>query len=296
MVKFATSLSKEHNVDIEGIVSVPDYPIKRATQNVELQVTNIYCFSKALPTLPFNIVDAARSEADNKKAQEAGKQLPDVNQDLHKQMAISWGFVFEIASVFRVEKSDKLKHLCEFVGLDMEMEIKEHYFEVMDVVDGLFVAMFDSLNDKRKKELEAVGKQYPFEPLKYLRKTLRLTFEEGVQMLKEADVEVNPLRDINTELKRKLGKLVLEKYGTEFYILHRYPTAVRPFYTMPCCDNPTYISEYDPTLLCTRAQSCGIDQKSIDAFRFGTAPHGGFGVGLGRVVMLFCGLNNIHET
>ncbi|CAL5340633.1 unnamed protein product [Camellia sinensis] len=54
----------------------------------------------------------------------------------------------------------------------------------MDIVDRLFVAMFDSLNEKCQKELEAIGKQYPFEPLKYLRKTLRLTFQEGVQMLK----------------------------------------------------------------------------------------------------------------
>ncbi|KAI3836246.1 hypothetical protein MKX03_018025 [Papaver bracteatum] len=381
MVMFATSLSKEFNVDIEGIVSVPDYPIKRATQNVELQVTKIYCFNKAIPTLPFNIVDPARSEYDNKKDTCLNFRVSDVctpaNQQMfriqcqvetefrqyllsegflgidtpkitagsseggasvikldntncppacltqspqfHKQMAICWGFgsVFEFDSVFRAEISHNHIYLCEFIGLDLEMEIKEHYSEVMDIVDGLFVAMFDSLNEKCKKELEAIGNQYPIEPLKYLRKTLRQTFEEGVQMLKEADVEVNPLGDLNTELKKKLGKLVLEKYGTEFYILHRYPTAVRPFYTMPCYDNPTYSNSFDvfirgeeiisgsqrvhePELLSTRAQSCGIDLKSIeayiDAFRNGTAPHGGFGVGLERVVMLFCGLNNIRET
>ncbi|KAL6971037.1 aspartate--tRNA ligase, partial [Sarracenia purpurea var. burkii] len=51
---------------------------------------------------------------------------------------------------------------------------------------------------------------------------------------KEAGVQTDPLGDLNTETERKLGLLVLEKYGTEFYILHRYPLAVRPFYTMPC--------------------------------------------------------------
>ncbi|KAI3836247.1 hypothetical protein MKX03_018026 [Papaver bracteatum] len=318
MVKFATSLSKEFNVEIEGIVSVPDYPIKRATQNVELQVIKIYYFS----------------EDDNKKAQQDGKQIPHINQgrclnfrvldvctpanqqmfriqcqqlhkqmappvclaqspQLHKQMAICWGFgsVFEIGSVFRVEKSHKLRYLCEFIGLDLEMEIQGHYSEVMDIVDGLFVAMFDSLNEKCKKELEAIGNQYPFEPLKYIRKTPRLTFEEGVQMLKEAGVKANPLRDLKKKLKRKLGKLVLEKYGTEFYILHRYPTAIRPFYTMPCYDNPTYSQRvHYPELLNTRAESCGINLK------YGTPPLGGFGVDMERVVMLFCGLNNIHET
>ncbi|PKI31781.1 hypothetical protein CRG98_047820 [Punica granatum] len=238
---------------------------------------------------------------------------------LHKQMSIcgDFGRVFEIGPVFRAEDSYTHRHLCEFTGLDVEMEIKKHYSEVMDIVDRLFVAMFDSLNEKCKKELEAVGRQYPFEPLKYLRKTLRLTFEEGVQMLKDTGVEIDPLGDLNTESERKLGQLVLEKYGTEFYILHRYPLAVRPFYTMPCYDNPAYSNSFDvfirgeeiisgaqrvhvPELLAERAQACGIDVNTIssyiDSFRYGAPPHGGFGVGLERVVMLFCGLNNIRKT
>ena len=51
---------------------------------------------------------------------------------LHKQMAICGDFerVFEIGPVFRAEDSFTHRHLCEFTGLDVEMEIKEHYFEV----------------------------------------------------------------------------------------------------------------------------------------------------------------------
>ncbi|PWA37685.1 class II aminoacyl-tRNA and biotin synthetases superfamily protein [Artemisia annua] len=100
--------------------------------------------------------------------------------------------------------------------------------------------MFDKLNETCQKELDAIGKQYPFKPLKYLRKTLRLTFEEGVQMLKEAGVEDDPLGDLNTESERTSGKLILEKY-------------------------------------------CG-------------PPHGGFGAGLERILMLFCGRENIRQT
>uniref|UniRef100_A0A7N2RES3 aspartate--tRNA ligase n=1 Tax=Quercus lobata TaxID=97700 RepID=A0A7N2RES3_QUELO len=226
---------------------------------------------------------------------------------LHKQMAIcgDFGRVL-IGAVFRAEDSFTHRHLCEYTGLDF-----------MDVVDRLFVAMFDSLNNNCAKELEAVGRQYPFEPLKYLRQTLRLTFEEGIQMLKDAGVEVDPLGDLNTEAERKLGQLVLEKYDTEFYILHRYPLAVRPFYTMPCYDNPTYSNSFDvfirgeeiisgaqrvhiPDFLAERAQALGIDVQSISTyvefFQYGAPPHGGFGVELERVVMLFCGLNNIRKT
>lgn len=238
---------------------------------------------------------------------------------LHKQMAIcaDFGRVFEIGHVYRAEDSFTHRHLCEFVGLDVEMEINEHYSEVMDLVDELFVEMFDEINKNCQKELEAICRQYPFEPLKYKRPTLKLTFEEGIQMLKEAGVEVDPLGDLNTEAEKKLGQLVLEKYGTEFYILHRYPSAVRPFYTMPCYDNPDYSNSFDvfirgeeiisgaqrihiPELLEQRAKNCGIDVSTIstyiDSFRYGAPLHGGFGVGLERVVMLFCALNNIRKT
>ncbi|KAG6608188.1 Aspartate--tRNA ligase 2, cytoplasmic, partial [Cucurbita argyrosperma subsp. sororia] len=393
MVKYVVGLSRESIVDVEGVVSVPNVAIKGATQQVEIQVRKVYCISKAMPTLPINIEDAARSEAEIEKALLAGEQLVRVNQDtrlnyrvldirtpanqgifriqcqvgaifrqfllsegfveihtpkliggsseggasvfrldykgqpaclaqspqLHKQMAIcgDFGRVFEIGPVFRAEDSYTHRHLCEFTGLDVEMEIKTHYSEVMNIVDRLFVKMFDSLNENCKKELEAIDRQYPFEPLKYLRNTLRLTFEEGIQMLKDGGVEIDPLGDLNTEAERKLGQLVLEKYGTEFYILHRYPLAVRPFYTMPCYDNPTYSNSFDvfirgeeiisgaqrvhvPEFLAERAQACGIDVKTIetyiDSFRYGAPPHGGFGVGLERVVMLFCGLNNIRKT
>ncbi|OIT30446.1 PREDICTED: aspartate--tRNA ligase 2, cytoplasmic-like [Nicotiana attenuata] len=397
MVKFATSLSKESIVDVEGVVTVPEKPITGATQQqVEVQISKLYCVNKAVPTLPINIEDAARSDVEIEQALEKGEQLVRVNQDtrlnyrildmrtpanqgifriqcqvenifrqfllsegfvgihtpkliggsseggsavfrldykgqpaclaqspqLHKQMAIcgDFGRVFEIGPVFRAEDSFTHRHLCEFTGLDVEMEIKEHYSEVMDIVDRLFVTIFDSLNDKCKKELEAIGRQYPFEPLKYFRgdkKTLRLTFEEGVQMLKEAGIEVDPFGDLNTESERKLGQLVAKKYGTDFYILHKYPLAVRPFYTMPCYDNPAYSNSFDvfirgeeiisgaqrvhvPEFLAKRAEECGIDVKTIstyiDSFRYGAPPHGGFGVGLERVVMLFCALNNIRKT
>ncbi|KAG0564520.1 hypothetical protein M758_8G113600 [Ceratodon purpureus] len=238
---------------------------------------------------------------------------------LHKQMAIcaDFGRVFEIGPVFRAEDSFTHRHLCEFTGLDFEMEIKEHYFEVLDVLEKVFLTIFDGLNEKCAKQLKAINEQYPFEPLQYLRPTLRLTFAEGVAILKEAGHEVDPMADFNTETEKTLGKLVKEKYKTDFYILHRYPAAIRPFYTMPCWDDKRYSNSFDvfirgeeiisgaqrvhdPELLTKRATECGIDVKTlstyIDSFRYGAPPHGGAGVGLERVVMLFCALNNIRKT
>ncbi|CAN6230282.1 unnamed protein product [Urochloa humidicola] len=238
---------------------------------------------------------------------------------LHKQMALCGGFgrVFEVGPVFRAEGSDTHRHLCEFVGLDAEMALRDHYSEVCDVVDRLFVAVFDHLNKNCAKELEAIQRQYPFKPLKYLETTLRLDYNEGIRMLQEAGVHVDPMGDLNTEAEKKLGELVRDKYDTEFYMLCRYPSAVRPFYTMPCSDDPRYSCSFDvfvrgeeiisgaqrvhdPELLVAQAEARGIDVATIaayvDAFRYGAPPHGGFGVGLERVVMLFCGLGNIRKA
>ena len=63
---------------------------------------------------------------------------------LYKQMVICGDFkkVFEIGPVFRAEDSNTNRHLCEFTGLDMEMEFKEHYFEILDVLSDLFIYIF----------------------------------------------------------------------------------------------------------------------------------------------------------
>ena len=225
--------------------------------------------------------------------------------------------VFEIGPVFRAENSNTHRHLCEFTGLDFEMAINEHYFEVLDVIDALFLHIFDGLTQRYAAELRAVGTQSPFEPLQYCRPTLRLTFAEGVEMLAASGLQVDPLGDLSTETERVLGRLVKEKYATDFYILTRYPTAARPFYTMPCPDDPRYTNSYDvfirgeeiisgaqrvhdPQMLTQRALECGIDVASIapyiDAFKLGALPHGGAGVGLERVVMLYLAAGNIRKT
>jgi aspartyl/asparaginyl-tRNA synthetase len=101
---------------------------------------------------------------------------------LYKQMALCADFdrVFEIGPVFRAEDSNTNRHLCEFTGLDMEMTIKEHYFEVLDLLADLLVHIFKGLEERHRPELEAVRSQYPFEDFKCKQPVVRLHFKEGV--------------------------------------------------------------------------------------------------------------------
>lgn len=79
----------------------------------------------------------------------------------YKQMAIAadFGRVFEVAPVFRAEDTFTRRHLCEFMGLDLEMSFNEHYHEVTDVIGQMFVYIFDNLPKRFAAELAAINDQ-----------------------------------------------------------------------------------------------------------------------------------------
>ncbi len=153
--------------------------------------------------------------------------------------------VFEIGPVFRAENSFTHRHMTEFTGLDLEMEIKEHYFELLEIMGDLFAYIFSNIEKNHQKELEIINMQFPFEPFKCKYPIVKLTFEEGVKILAENGIKQDPLDDLSTDTERKLGKIVRDKFQTDFYMLHRYPIAARPFYTMMTKDDPRYTNSYD---------------------------------------------------
>uniref|UniRef100_A0A673YDM8 Aspartate--tRNA ligase, cytoplasmic n=1 Tax=Salmo trutta TaxID=8032 RepID=A0A673YDM8_SALTR len=238
---------------------------------------------------------------------------------LYKQMCICADFdkVFCVGPVFRAEDSNTHRHLTEFVGLDIELAFNYHYHEVIESITDTMVQIFKGLRDKFQTEIQTVGKQYSSEPFKFLEPTLRLEYTEGVAMLREAGVDMGDEEDLSTPNEKLLGRLVKEKYDTDFYVLDKYPLAVRPFYTMPDPNDKKYSNSYDmfmrgeeilsgaqrihdAQLLTERAIHHNIDLEKIksyiDSFRYGAPPHGGGGIGLERVCMLYLGLHNVRQV
>ncbi|CCW67955.1 unnamed protein product [Phytomonas sp. Hart1] len=268
---------------------------------------------------------------------------------LYKQMALQGDLprVFEVAPVFRAENSNTHRHLTEFVGLDVEMRINEHYYEVLDLAENLFDYMFAHLST-HTEELAAICKQYPFEPLVWKitpdtisklgvgiisdgteptdiyearvnnckSRMLRINYFYCIKLLNTVlEEKLEPTDDINTVNEKLLGKIIKERYGVDFFISDRFPSSVRPFYTMPCKDDIQFTNSYDifirgeeissgaqrihiPEMLLERAAMLKVDltpcKDYVDSFRLGAWPHGGFGVGMERVVMLYLGLNNVR--
>ena len=137
-------------------------------------------------------------------------------------------------------------------------------------------------------------------------------------MLEAAGEEAPGFDDLSTAQERALGRLVAEKYGTDFYFLDRFPSAVRPFYTMPCADDGRYSNSYDIFLrgeeICSGAQRVHVPEMleaavvaktgKVDAglrpyiasMRHGMPPHGGAGIGLERLVFLYLNLDNVRKA
>ena len=244
---------------------------------------------------------------------------------LYKQMAIAGDLdrVYEIAPVFRAENSNTRRHLCEFTGLDFEMGITENYVEAVRVGFAAFQEIFDYLESHCKKELDIVRSQFPSEKPNIPSDPIIIPFSEAVQFLKEDGLIVDG-DDLTTAQEIRLGEIVKASFEghPDFFVVDKYPTSARPFYTMPAYpDTPEVSNSYDfflrgqeicsgaqrvhdPSLLKAQLRSKGLDPDAasgslaayLTAFDHGVPPHAGCGFGLDRVLFLYLNLQNIRAA
>ena len=237
---------------------------------------------------------------------------------LYKQMAVVSGMprVFEIGPVFRAEKSFTHRHLTEFTGLDAEMAFDTNYHEAVNLFQDLLITVFTRLQKECQPEINAVAAQFGEHVKDLVIKPCILPFPVAVKMLNDAGFKMGDFEDLDSEHEKALGKIVREQYGTDFFILDKFPAAVRPFYTMPDPVDPRYSNSYDmflrgeeivsgaqrihdSALLLKRAGELGVDMTPImsyvDSFKYGAPPHAGLGCGLDRITFLFLGLHNVRR-
>ena len=240
---------------------------------------------------------------------------------LYKQMAIASDLnrVFEVGPVFRAEKSHTRRHLCEFTGLDLEMAIDEHYMETLEVIHNMFKHIFNGLETRFAKEMAVIREQYASEPLAFTEEPCVIHWPEAMDILKEKGFDIGDgMGDLSGAMELALGEVVKEKHGTDFFMLDKYPSSIRPFYTMPDPEDGRFSNSYDIFIrgmeICSGAQRCHdpdllvkiIEDKGIEAgdglksyiesFRHGVSPHAGAGIGLERVVFLYLGLDNVRKA
>ena len=236
---------------------------------------------------------------------------------LYKQMAIIGDFkrVFEVGPVFRAENSDTNRHLTEFIGVDLEMVIDQSYMEVVHLVYQLLVDLFDALHKQYNREIAIIQSFFNVPVLTLAPELVVVPFPDAVALLKAHGKEREELDDLSTEEEKQLGAIVKEKYHTDLYVVTRYPSRVRPFYTMVDPDDGRYTHAYDfmlrgaeilsgaqriddYTTLLERVAALGIEPSTIshylNAFKYGAPPHAGVGMGLERILKYFLGLPDVR--
>lgn len=119
---------------------------------------------------------------------------------LYKQMLVASRFprVMEMGPVFRAENSNTARHLTEFTGLDLEMEFQEDYHEVLSLLEELMLFIFQGLRERYARETELVRASYPVEDFKLPEKgkVPRISFNEGIEMLREAGETIGDYDDL----------------------------------------------------------------------------------------------------
>lgn len=214
------------------------------------------------------------------------------------------GKVYEIGPVFRAEPSHTTRHSAEFTGIDIEMEGVKSELELVALECEMIRAAMGETIATMGEELTS---HYPRATLAGKEKIL--TFAEAQTLLGISGEE-----SLTAEQERQLGAL-MEAQGFELVALTQVPWKQRPFYHMREGETLTKsfeliyrgveitsgsVREHRHAVLMAQMLEKGLTGKGmefyLESFKLGTPPHGGFGLGLARLLMLFLGLPGIKEA
>ncbi len=246
-----------------------------------------------------------------------GKAYLSQSPQFFKQMAQPAGFgkIFEVGEAFRADPSFTSRHATEFTSVDTEFSWIDSHEDVMQLHEALLVAGFSAVKEKHGAEIEALFgievtvPTVPF-PRIPLAEAKRIVAERGYEVPRHDD-------DMDPEGERQISAYVKEEFGHEFVFLTDYASSIRPFYHMRHADDPGLTKSYDLIfngveistgaqrehridVLIANAKEKGLDPEELDFyldfFRYGVPPHGGFGMGLSRVIMLLLHQANLREV
>ncbi len=220
--------------------------------------------------------------------------------------------VFEVGPVFRAEPHDTIRHINEYVSLDVELGFIRDHRDVMAVLQRVIAGIMAHLGAHYQPELAllevALPPVPPAIPAIYFPEAQELIWQRHGE-----DCRGEP--DLAPQHERWLGQWAQEEYGSDFLFVIGYPMVKRPFYTHPNPADPRYSNSFDLLFrgmeLVTGGQRLHLYadylaalariganlepyRTYLEAFKYGMPPHGGFAIGLERFIMQIMGLDNIR--
>lgn len=224
-----------------------------------------------------------------------------------EQLTMAFENVFEIGPIFRAEPSRTNRHLSEATSIDIEKAYAD-YNDIMEILERMIHFLCDEVKNKNKSQLgylkiEIPDTSFPFR---------RYRYSDLIEKLQGAGESIEWGDDISQQKLRNLNDDDMKN----FYFIVDWPTSIKPFYVKPKstgteCESFDLMYDtlelssgstriHDKNELTERMKKQGLSTDAFDfhlkVFDYGMPPHAGFGLGLERLMMSMCGVDNIRDV
>jgi nondiscriminating aspartyl-tRNA synthetase len=242
-----------------------------------------------------------------------------------QQMVGVFERVYEVGPVFRAEPHDTVRHLAEYVSLDVEMGFINSHRDVLAQLRDVLAGMVEAIHEYAPGAAQASGAQVPSVP----EQIPVIHFADALRLVGAPDDEP----DLAPEHERALGAWAKAEHGSDFLAVEGYPMAKRPFYTHPWtgeqqgspresgaiadCAAAKWSNSFDllfrglelvtggqrlheasayHAAISARGEDPAAYAAYLQAFEHGMPPHGGFAIGLERWAARLVEAANIREV
>uniref|UniRef100_A0A7M4FGV4 asparagine--tRNA ligase n=1 Tax=Crocodylus porosus TaxID=8502 RepID=A0A7M4FGV4_CROPO len=247
-----------------------------------------------------------------------------VSGQLHLEvMAGAFTQVFTFGPTFRAENSQSRRHLAEFYMVEAEVSFTESLQDIMQVIEDLFKTATSTVLSRCPHEVEFFYKYIaPAQKGRLERmlknKFLTLSYTEAVEILKRAPQTFTFKPEWGQDLQTEHEKYLVTHCGEVPVFVIDYPYDLKPFYMRDNDDGPQHtvaavdllvpevgelcggsLREERLHFLQSRLQRLGLSdtyQWYLDLRKFGSVPHGGFGMGFERYLQCILGVSNIKDV
>ncbi|MGI8578164.1 MAG: aspartate--tRNA(Asn) ligase [Nocardioidaceae bacterium] len=217
--------------------------------------------------------------------------------------------VYEVGPVFRAEPHDTVRHLAEYVSLDVEVGFITDHRDVIAVLRDVVAGMVSCIHDRAEPAVELLAAEIPDVPAELP----ILHFREALEIAGAPPDEP----DLSPAHERAVGAWGKDTHGSDFVVVEGYPTADRAFYTAPSPADPHWSNSFDlifrgielvsgaqrlhryhDYVKALRSRGLPVEPYAgyLDAFKHGIPPHGGFAIGLERWTGRLVEAENIREV
>jgi nondiscriminating aspartyl-tRNA synthetase len=224
-----------------------------------------------------------------------------------EQLTMAFENVFEIGPIFRAEPSRTNRHLSEATSIDIEKAYAD-YNDIMEILERMIHFLWDEVKNKNESQLEYLKIDIPDISFPFR----RYRYSDLIEKLQAAGESIEWGDDISQQKLRNLNDDDMKN----IYFIVDWPTSIKPFYVKPKstgteCESFDLMYDtlelssgstriHDKNELTERMKKQGLSTDAFDfhlkVFDYGMPPHAGFGLGLERLMMSMCGVDNIRDV